>query len=155
MPELLAIHTRSTSCKFWYPVCVSAQPGADAALSDKVWPASGCPVWRWSEEAFPFSPVLAVLPFLLIGVPEGAAEPDPAGLCEPHRRAQPVSEGRLGLGSESEGSEDCHPGQARGGFVFFHFLKILAKTPLNSSTTSILTGVLWEAVIMNLFLWGD
>jgi hypothetical protein len=52
-------------------------------------------------------PHLCLLP---TGIPEGAAEPDTAGLREPHRGAQPVAEGRLGLRPESEGSEDCDPG---------------------------------------------
>lgn len=76
-----------------------------------------------------------ILP-LLTGVPEGAVEPDPAGLREPHRGAQPVPEGCLGLGPESEGSEDCHPGQAMGGCVVFHIFNILCKIPLDTDFQS-------------------
>lgn len=58
-----------------------------------------------------FSSVHVPFYFLPTGIPKGAVEFDSTGLCEPHRGAQPVVEGRLGLGPESEGSKNSHPGQ--------------------------------------------
>lgn len=176
MPELLvpswAQHS-STSCKSRYPVLhlhqvrilalLAAGGGADVAPSGKVQPVSRRLMWRTRLFLFLLRSKF-FLPFLPPGIPEGAAEPDPAGLCEPHRGAQPVSEGCLGLGPESEGSEDCHPGQAGGGVVFFPFLDVCVKLysafrvlpqVLPSFMASILTDGLWEAVIMTLFLLHD
>lgn len=46
------------------------------------------------------------------GFPERAAEPLPAGLCKPHRGAEPVSQGGVGLWPEGQSSEDRHPGNS-------------------------------------------
>lgn len=65
-----------------------------------------------------FSSVHVSFYFLPTGIPKGAVEFDSTGLCEPHRGAQPVAEGRLGLGPESEGSKNSHPGQVEWFFFF-------------------------------------
>lgn len=50
--------------------------------------------------------------FMFSGLSEGAAEPLPAGLRQPHRGAEPVPEGGLGLRPEGQSPEDRHPGKA-------------------------------------------
>lgn len=109
-------------CRFWTP-------------SGRVQPVPSRFVWSGGQLRLLLSSCAHVLP-LFTGVPEGAVEPDPAGLCEPHRGAQSVSEGCLGLGPESEGSEDCHPGQAMGGCVVFHIFSSLCKIPLGTDFQS-------------------
>lgn len=55
---------------------------------------------------------LRVCGFMFSGLSEGAAEPLPAGLRQPHRGAEPVPEGGLGLRPEGQSPEDRHPGKA-------------------------------------------
>lgn len=137
MPEFLVpswAHSRSSGCKSQYPVQQQCQSGSwvhpwqagGADAGHRVTECSQCPA-AWcgggGQPRLLLSSCAHVLP-LLTGVPEGAVEPDPAGLREPHRGAQPVPEGCLGLGPESEGSEDCHPGQAVGECVVFHVFSL-------------------------------